>query len=55
MTASQIPEVEMEARHTLADRYHDQQKKDIIDEKVRGIRTAINILILEERTLIAES
>ena len=52
---SSISTEEIEARHTLAKRYEDSQKKAIIDEKVRGIRQAINLLIAEERKLIAES
>ncbi len=52
---STISPDEMEARHSLAKRYLDSQRKAIIDEKIRGIRQAINLLIAEERKLIAES
>ena len=52
---SEVPPEEMQRRHTLADRYKDAQKKAIIDDQVRGIRTAINILIKKERELIRES
>lgn len=53
MTA--IPEAEMKERNLLGTRYRNQQKRDKIDEEVRGIRTAINILIAREKELIAES
>lgn len=48
-------EEELQKRNTLSTRYRNQQKKDIIDGQARGIRTAINVLILKERELIAES
>jgi hypothetical protein len=48
-------EAEMQERHTLADQYRDAQKKALIDDDIRGIRKAINFLILKERELIAES
>jgi hypothetical protein len=42
-------------RPQLSTRYKNQQKRDKIDEQVRGIRTAINILIEKEKELLAES
>lgn len=42
-------------RNLLSTRYKNQQKRDIIDEQVRGIRHAINFLLAKERELIAES
>lgn len=50
-----IPAEEQRERNVIGTRYRNQQKRDLIDEKVRGIRTAINILIEKERELIAES
>jgi len=46
---------EMRERNLLSTRYRNQQKRDQLDEQVRGIRIAINILIARERELIAES
>jgi uncharacterized coiled-coil DUF342 family protein len=46
---------EMHGRNLLSTRYHNQQKRDKIDEQVRGIRQAINFLIEKEKELIAES
>lgn len=46
---------EMAERHTLADKYQNAQKKALIDDDIRGIRKAINFLILKERELIKES
>jgi uncharacterized coiled-coil DUF342 family protein len=46
---------EMRERHQLSTRYKNQQKRDKIDEQVRGIRQTINFLIEKERELIAES
>jgi hypothetical protein len=46
---------DMRERNMLSTRYKNQQKRDKIDEQVRGIRTAINFLIEKERELIAES
>jgi len=52
---SAIPAEEMHERNVLSTRHRNQQKRDKIDEQVRCIRTAINILIEKERELIAES
>ena len=46
---------EMRERNQLSTRYKNQQKRDKIDDQVRGIRTAINFLIAKEKELLAES
>jgi hypothetical protein len=46
---------EMAERNLLSTRYKNSQKKILIDDQIRGVRTAINILIAKERELIAES
>lgn len=52
MTA--VPPDELAERQALGARFHAQRHIDQIDEKVRGIRTSINILIKEEKTLLKE-
>ena len=52
---SEVPPEELEKRNLLSDRYKNAQKKAILDDQVRGIRTAINILIKKEREPITES
>lgn len=46
---------ERERRNQLSTRYKNGQKKDRIDDEIRGIRTAINILIQREQELLEES
>jgi hypothetical protein len=46
---------ERESRNQLATRYKNGQKKDRIDDEIRGIRMAINILITKEQELQEES
>lgn len=51
---SQVPSNELAERQALGARYHAQRRIDQIGDLVRGIRTAINILIKEEKALLAE-
>jgi len=51
---STIPPEELAERQALGARYHAQRRIDQIDDQVRGIRTAINILIKEEKALLKE-
>jgi hypothetical protein len=53
MTA--VPPDEMEKRHRCISRYRTAQKKAKIDEDIRSIRTAINILVEKEKELQIES
>lgn len=50
-----VPPDEMEKRHRCISRYRKAQKKTKIDEEVRGIRIAVNILIAREKELLDES
>ncbi len=50
-----VPPEELARRNQLSTRYKNGQKKDRIDEEIRGIRMAINILILKEKELLEES
>ncbi|MDD1759104.1 MAG: hypothetical protein LUQ44_00705 [Methanothrix sp.] len=52
MTA--VPPEELAERQALGARYHAQRRIDQIGDLVRGIRTAINILIKEEKALLKE-
>lgn len=54
MRTTILPE-ERERRNQLSTRYKNGQKKDRIDDEIRGIRMAINILIQRERELLEES
>ena len=51
---SPIPAEELAERRALGDRYYAQRRIDQINDLVRGIRTSINILIKEEKALLAE-
>ena len=51
---STIPPEELAGRRALGTRYHAQRRIDQIEDQVRGIRTAVNILIKEEKTLLKE-
>ena len=46
---------ERERRNQLSTRYKNAQRKNRIDDEIRGIRTAINILIQREQELLEES
>lgn len=50
-----VPPDEMERRHQLSSRYRKAQQRSKIDEEIRGIRLAVNILIAKEQELQAES
>jgi hypothetical protein len=50
-----IPPDEMKRRHQLSSRYRKAQKRAKIDEEIRSIRTAVNILIAKEKELQIES
>jgi len=49
-----VPAEELAKRQALGARFHAQRRIDQINDRVRGIRTAINILIKEEKALLAE-
>jgi len=49
-----VPPEELAERQALGARFHAQRRIDQINDRVRGIRTAINILIKEEKALLAE-
>ncbi len=51
---STVPAEELAERQALGARYHAQRRIDQIGDLVRGIRAAINILIKEEKALLAE-
>ena len=51
---STVPAEELAERQALGARYHAQRRIDQIGDQVRGIRTAINILIKEEKALLKE-
>ena len=46
---------ELARRNQLSTRYKNGKKKDRIDDEIRGIRMAINILIQKEQELQEES
>ena len=46
---------ELAHRNQLSTRYKNGKKKDRIDDEIRGIRMAINILIQKEQELQEES
>ena len=50
-----LPPEELARRNQLATRYKNGKKLDLIEDQIRGIRTAINILITKERELQEES
>ena len=49
-----LPPEELASRHQLAIRYETGKKLDQIEDQIRGIRTAINILVTKEKELLAE-
>jgi len=49
-----LPPEELASRHQLAIRYETGKKLDQIEVQIRGIRTAINILVTKEKELLAE-
>jgi len=49
-----VPPDVLAERQALGARFHAQRRIDQINDRVRGIRTAINILIKEEKALLAE-
>ena len=49
-----LPPEELASRHQLAIRYETGKKLDLIEDQIRGIRTAINILVTKEKELLAE-
>ena len=53
MTASDIPPAEMERRQTQSVRVETAQKIAAHEDKIRGIRTGINVLIGAEKFHLA--
>lgn len=53
--ASTVPPEELEARQALGRRYEAAQELNRIQEKVMGLRLAVNTLIKEERRLNARA
>ena len=49
-----LPPEELASRHQLAIRYETGKKLDQIEDQIRGIRTAINILVTKEQELQEE-
>ena len=49
-----LPPEELASRHQLAIRYETGKKLDQIEDQIRGIRAAINILITKEEELQEE-
>lgn len=49
-----LPPEELASRHQLAIRYETGKKLDEIEDQIRGIRTAINILVTKEQELQEE-
>lgn len=49
-----VPAEELAERQALGAKYHAQRRIDQINDQVRGIRAAINILIKEEKALLGE-
>ncbi len=50
----EIPAGEMDHRHQLSTRYRNQQQINDYEDRIRGIRQSINILIREEKHLLEE-
>lgn len=46
-----LPPEELARRNQLATRYKNGKKLDLIEDQIRGIRTAINILVTKEQEL----
>lgn len=49
-----ISQEELDRRNQLATRYKNGKKLDLIEDQIRGIRTAINILVTKEQELQEE-
>jgi hypothetical protein len=49
-----LPPEELARRNQLSTRYKNGKKLDLIEDQIRGIRTAINILVTKEKELLAE-
>ena len=49
-----LPPEELASRHQRAIRYETGKKLDLIEDQIRGIRTAINILVTKEQELQEE-
>lgn len=49
-----LPPEELARRNQLSTRYKNGKKLDLIEDQIRGIRTAINILITKEKELQEE-
>jgi len=49
-----LPPEELARRNQLSTRYKNGKKLDEIEVQIRGIRTAINILVTKEKELLAE-
>jgi len=49
-----LPPEELARRNQLAIRYETGKKLDQIEDQIRGIRTAINILVTKEQELQEE-
>ncbi|MDD3083323.1 MAG: hypothetical protein PHW17_13995 [Desulfobacterales bacterium] len=49
-----LPPEELASRHQLAIRHETDKKLDQIEDQIRGIRTAINILVTKEQELQEE-
>jgi len=46
-----LPPEELARRNQLSTRYKTGKKLDLIEDQIRGIRTAINILVTKEQEL----
>ena len=46
-----LPPEELARRNQLSTRYKNGKKLDLIEDQIRGIRTAINILVTKEQEL----
>jgi hypothetical protein len=44
-----LPPEELARRNQLSTRYKNGKKLDLIEDQIRGIRTAINILVTKEK------
>ena len=49
-----LPPEELARRNQLSTRYKTGKKLDLIEDQIRGIRTAINILVTKEQELQEE-
>ena len=49
-----LPPEELARRNQLSTRYKNGKKLDLIEDQIRGIRTAINILVTKEKELQEE-